>query len=191
MLSSILHTEVAEEVSIRIMRSFVKMRRYFANNIPNNEMLINHENRILRLEKTFDKFNVKKEINKIFFERELYDAYSLLLDILNKANNEIIIIDNYAGKELLDILKNIDKKIIIVSKNIDEILKKKYESQYSNITFINNNSFHDRFIILDRNKLYSCGASFKDLGKKCFAINEFNVEEYLNMLLNILDAQMI
>ena len=191
MLSSILHTEVAEEVSIRIMRSFVKMRRYFANNIPNNEMLINHENRILRLEKTFDKFNVKKEINKIFFEGELYDAYSLLLDILNKANNEIIIIDNYAGKELLDILKNIDKKIIIVSKNIDEILKKKYESQYSNITFINNNSFHDRFIILDRNKLYSCGTSFKDLGKKCFAINEFNVEEYLNMLLNILDAQMI
>ena len=188
MLSSVLHTEVAEEVSIRIMRSFVKMRRYFANNVLNNEMLINHENRILRLEKTFDKFNNKKETNKIFFEGELYDAYSLLLDILNKANDEIIIIDNYAGKELLDILKDINKKIIIVSKNIDEILKKKYESQYRNIIFINNNSFHDRFIILDRNKLYSCGASFKDLGKKCFAINEFNTVEYLNILLNVLDV---
>ncbi len=170
------------------MRSFVKMRRYFANNVTNNEMIINHENRILRLEKTFDKLNNKKEINKIFFEGELYDAYSLLLDILNKAINEIIIIDNYAGKELLDILKNINKKILIVSKNIDEILKKKYESQYSNITFINNNSFHDRFIILDRYKLYSCGASFKDLGKKCFAINEFNDEEYLNMLLKLLNV---
>ena len=188
MLSGLLKSDIAVKVNIEIIDAFVKMRRYFANNATNNELLINHENRILRLEKTFDKFNNKKEINKIFFEGELYDAYSLLLDILNKSINEIIIIDNYASKELLDILKNIDKKIIIVSKNIDEILKKKYESQYSNITFINNNSFHDRFIILDRNKLYSCGASFKDLGKKCFAINEFNDKEYLNKLLKVLDV---
>ena len=163
------------------------MRRYFANTISNSEMLVSHENRILRLEKTFDKFDEKKEINKIFFEGELYDAYSLLLDILNKTMKEVIIIDNYAGKELLDLLKKIDKKIIIVSKNIDETLKSKYESQYNNITFINSNSFHDRFIILDRNKLFSCGASFKDLGKKCFAISEFNDKEYLNRLLSILD----
>ena len=188
MLATILKSKVATEVSISIMDTFVKMRRYFANNLSKNEMLINHENRILRLEKTFDKFNNKKEINKIFFAGELYDAYSLLLDILNKANDEIIMIDNYTGKELLDILKDINRKIIIVSKNIDEVLKKKYESQYNNITFINNNSFHDRFIILDRNKLYSCGASFKDLGKKCFAINEFNDEEYLNKLLKISDV---
>ena len=187
MLASVLHTEIAEEVSIRIMRSFVKMRKYFVTTTVPNEILIDHENRILRLEKTFDEFNKKKEINKIFFEGELYDAYSLLLDILIKANIEIIIIDNYAGKELLDILKKIDKRIIIVSKNIDETLKKKYENQYNNITFINNNSFHDRFIILDRKKIYSCGASFKDLGKKCFALNEFNDKEYLNKLLNILN----
>ena len=186
MLATILKSKVATEVSIEIMDTFVKMRRYFVNNISNNEILINHENRLLKLEKTFDKFNKNKEINKIFFEGELYDAYSLLLDILNKSTEEIIIIDNYAGKELLDILKKINKKIMIVSKNIDEILKKKYESQYNNITFVNNNSFHDRFIILDRNKLYSCGSSFKDLGKKCFAIHEFNDKEYLNGLLNIL-----
>lgn len=124
MLSGLLKSDIAVKVNIKIIDAFVKMKRYFANSVPNNEMLINHENRILRLEKTFDKFNDKKEINKIFFEGELYDAYSLLLDILNKSNNEIIIIDNYVGKELLDILKNINKKIIIVSKNIDEILKK-------------------------------------------------------------------
>ena len=94
---------------------------------------------------------------------------------------------NYAGKELLDILKKIDNHIIIVSKNIDEILKKKYESQYSNITFINNNSFHDRFIIIDNEILYSCGSSFKDLGKKCFAINEFNDKDYLKKLLEIIN----
>lgn len=163
------------------------MRQYFANSISNNEILINHENKIMRLEKTFDKFNKKEEINKIFFEGELYDAYSILLDILGKAKQEIIIIDNYAGKELLDLLKKINIKIILVSKNIDETLKRKYESQYNNIGFISNNSFHDRFIILDKNKLYSCGASFKDLGKKCFAINEFKEKFYLREILKILD----
>ena len=133
--------------------------------------------------------NEKKEKNKIFFEGELYDAYSLFMDILGESDREIIIIDNYVGKELLDLLKKIAKKIIIVSKNIDETLKKKYESQYNNITFINNNSFHDRFIILDRKQLYSCGASFKDLGKKCFAISEFNDKEYLDKLVNRLDVK--
>ena len=68
-------------------------------------------------------------MNKIFFENELYDAYSLLIDILGKANKEIVIIDNYAGKELLDILKSI-KKIIIVLNNINNVLKSKYEHQY-------------------------------------------------------------
>lgn len=187
MLSGLLKSDIAVKVNIQIIDAFVKMRRYFANTISNNDILLNHENRILRLEKTFDKFNKKKEINKIFFEGELYDAYSILLDILDKAKQEIIIIDNYASKELLDLLKKINIKIILVSKNIDETLKKKYESQYKNITFINNNSFHDRFIILDRKKLYSCGASFKDLGKKCFAINEFNDTTYLNEILKILD----
>ena len=70
-----------------------------------------------------------------------------------------------------------------LSKNIDEILKKKYKIQYNNVTFINNDSFHDRFIIIDKKKIYSCGASFKDLGKKCFAINEMDNKNYLKMLL--------
>ena len=173
MLSGLLKSDIAVTVNIQIIDAFVKMRRYFANNISNNEILLNHENRLLILEKTFDKFK-PKEINKILFEGELYDAYSILIDILNTSQEEIIIIDNFAGKALLDILKNIDIRIIIVSKNIDEILKQKYESQYSNVSFINNDSFHDRFIIIDRKKLYACGASFKDLGKKCFAINQIN-----------------
>ena len=169
MLATILKTPVATEVSIRIMDAFVTMRKYFRNIVDTNEILVNHENRLLKLESVFDK--TKEEISRIFFEGEIYDAYSLLMDILNKTKKEIIIIDNYAGKELLDILKNIEKKIIIVSSNIDNVLKHKYESQYDNITFINNTSFHDRFIIIDRKILYTCGSSFKDLGKKCFGIN--------------------
>ena len=102
--------------------------------------------------------------------------------------SEIILIDNYAGKELLDSLKKIDKHIVIASKNIDETLKIKYESQYKNITFTNNNSFHDRFIIIGKKILYSCCASFKDLGKKCFAINKFNDKEYLTILLKKINS---
>ena len=106
---------------------------------------------------------------------------------MGKAKQEIIIIDNYAGKELLDILKKRNIKIRLFSKNMNETVKRKDKSQYNNITFISNNSFHDRFIILDKNKLYSCGTSFKDLGKKCFAINEFKEKYYLNEILKILD----
>jgi len=193
MLATILKSKVATEVSIAIMDTFVKMRHYINYNkefLPYKFLLL--ENKVnentQRINELFDKFDPKVIVKDyIFFEGEFYDAYSLLLKIFNKVREEIIIIDNYASRELLDILKKIDKKIIIVSKNIDEMLKEKYESQYNNITFINNNSFHDRFIVLDRKQLYSSGASFKDLGKKCFAIGEFNDKEYLNKLLNILD----
>ena len=189
MLATILKSKVATEVSIRIMDTFVKMRHYINYNksfLPKRYLLLEEkvDSNTKRIDEIFDKFSPKDIVKDyLFFEGDLYDAYSVLLDIFNRANEEIIIIDNYAGKELLDILKKINRKIIIVSKNIDEILKKKYESQYNNITFIKNNSFHDRFVILDRKKLYSCGASFKDLGKKCFAINEFPDYDYVIKLL--------
>lgn len=105
------------------------------------------------------------------------------MDILNTSKQEIIIIDNYAGKELLDILKKIKINIKIVSGNIDCTLKKKCESQYDNVSFISNNVFHDRFIIIDRKILYNSGASFKDLGKKCFYIGKIYDEEILNSIL--------
>lgn len=186
MLSGLLKSDIAVKVNIQIIDAFVKMRRYFANNFNTNELLLNHENRIQLLENTLDSFKEQK-IKKIFFEGQIYDAYSILVDILNKARTEIIIIDNYASKELLDILKDINLKIIIVSKNVDSVLKEKYTKQYKNVEFIDNNSFHDRFIILDRSKLYTYGASFKDLGKKCFAISEFNDINYLEQIINTLN----
>ena len=81
------------------------------------------------------------------------------------------------------VLKNINKNIIIVSKNIDEIIKNKYLKQYNNITFINNDTFHDRFVILDKEILYTSGSSFKDLGKKCFCISKIEDKEILNNIL--------
>lgn len=195
MLATILKSKEAIEVTIRIMDTFVKMRHYINYNksfLPHRFLLLEEkvDDNTKKIDELFDKFSPKDIVKDyLFFEGEFYDAYSVLIDIFNRARKEIIIIDNYAGKELLDILKSIDRKIIIVSKNIDEKLKEKYESQYHNVTFINNDSFHDRFIIIDKIKLYSCGASFKDLGKKCFAINEFNDYEYLTKMLEIIEKE--
>ena len=193
MLATILKSKTATEVSIRIMDTFVKMRHYINYNksfLPHRFLLLEEkvDKNTKRIDEIFDKFSPKDIVKDyLFFEGDLYDAYSVLLDIFNRAEEEIIIIDNYAGKELLDILKKVNRKIIIISKNIDDILKKKYEKQYNNVTFINNNSFHDRFIIIDKNILYSCGSSFKDLGKKCFAINEFLDKNYLIKLLEVMN----
>ena len=184
MLSGLLKSDIAVKVNVQIIDAFVKMRKYISNNLYQNEkILINHENRLLMLEESFDKLNEKEKINHIFYEGQIYDAYSLLIDILSKSKEEVIIIDNYAGKELLDIIKDIKQNIKIVSSNIDSTLKKKYESQYSNVTFINNNTFHDRFIIIDRKELYNSGASFKDLGKKCFSLNKIEDKEILSNII--------
>lgn len=194
MLATILKSKEAIQTSIRIMDTFVKMRHYINYNnelLPRKFMLLEEkvDNNTKRIDELFDKFNPKDIIkNCIFFGNDIYDAYSVIMDIFNSSKEEIIIIDNYASKDLLDMLRDINKKVLIVSKNIDEVLKKKYETQYKNVTFINNNSFHDRFIIIDRRKLYLCGASFKDLGKKCFGIHENNDIDYLNRLLAIINV---
>lgn len=185
MRATILKSKIAIEVSINIMDTFVAMRKYVSNNLyKNSYILVNHENRLLKLEETFDRMQKNNKINAIFYNGQIYDSYSILMDILNQSKKEIIIIDNYAGKELLDMLRNIDKKILIISKNIDDILITKYKNQYSNVEFKQLDIFHDRFIIIDREKLYNFGASFKDLGKKCFAINKMQSNEILNVLLD-------
>ena len=186
MLSGLLKSDIAVKVNIQIIDAFVKMRRYFANGLYNNDILKNHESRLLKLEKSFDKVKKKEEKDRIFFENKMYDAYSLFMNIIKSAKKEIILIDNYAGRELLDIIKDINTNIVIVSKNIDETLKSKYNSQYSNAKFIINDSFHDRFILLDRKKLYHSGSSFKDLGKKCFGIHKIEetmlIKDFINKL---------
>ena len=188
MLATVLKTENASIVSVNIMRAFVVMKNIINTSLIEqkyfNELTIKNTEDIKLLQESFDKLNIKESNNHIFYEGQIYDAYSLLIDILSKAKKEIIIIDNYAGKELLDILKNIKTNIVVVSSNIDDTLKKKYEMQYKNVTFINNNKFHDRFIIIDKDILYTCGSSFKDLGKKCFYIGLIEDREILNNIIS-------
>ena len=190
MLATILKSKTATEVSIRIMDTFVKMRHYINYNeqlLPRKYLLLEEkvDNNTKRIDELFDKFNPKIITrNSIFFQNDIYDAYSVLLEIFDIAKEEIIIIDNYIGKVLLDELRNINKKIIVISSNISEVLKNKYLKQYNNVSFINNNSYHDRFIIIDRKRVFHCGTSFKDLGKKCFAINEIENKIETGKLIN-------
>ena len=129
----------------------------------------------MKINELFDKFDSQDTLNGcVYFENKIYDAYSTLIDIFSSAKEEIIIIDNYAGKELLDILRDIDINIIIISANISKKIKEKYESQYNNVTFIYDNSCHDRVIVIDRKKLYICGTSLKDFGKKFSVLTELN-----------------
>ena len=190
MLSSVLHTEIASKVSVNIMRAFVSMKKYISSDLIEqkyiNNLVIKNEARLTLVEDTLNMLSEKQKINSIFFEGQIYDAYSLLIDILTCAKNEIIIIDNYAGKELLDIIKNVKIAIKLVSKNFNQELINKYKQEYSNVEFIINNKFHDRFIIIDNNILYHSGASFKDIGKKCFALTKIIDENILNNILKCL-----
>ena len=190
MLATILKSSVATKVSIAIMDTFVKMRHYINLNkeiLPNKVLLLEKrvDENTERINELFDKFDPKEILNStVHFENQIYDAYSALITLFNRANEEIIIIDNYAGKELLDIVKGINTKIIIISANINNILKKKYESQYKNVTFINDNSYHDRIIVIDRKKVYLCGTSLKDFGKKFSVLTEYTEGELFDVVIN-------
>ena len=190
MLATVLHTPVAAEVSVNIMRSFVKMRKYISVNLIEQDnmknMLIKHDNEIKLLQESFSKLEEKEKINHIFYEGQIYDAYSLLIDIFKKANKEIIIIDNYADKSILDMITNLNVKVTIVTKKFNllkDIDIKKYNKQYHNLKIIYSDKFHDRFIILDKKVLYHSGASYKDLGNKCFGINKIKDDEYLENII--------
>ena len=190
MLSSVLHTQIAISQSIRIMDAFVKMRKIISSNLIEqkyiNELVIKDNERINLLEESFSKLEEKEKINHIFYEGQIYDAYSLLIDIFKEAGKEIIIIDNYADKSILDMITNLNVRVTIVTKKFNllkDIDIKKYNRQYNNLKVIYGDKFHDRFIILDKKVLYHSGASYKDLGNKCFGITKMEDKEYLKTII--------
>ncbi len=189
MLSSVLNTSVADDVSVKIMRAFVTMRHMLIISIEYRKELfiiqnkiLEHDNKLIehdsKFEKIFSEYSTKEYLkSKLIFENEIYDAYSFILDILNKSKEEIIIIDNYCDKKVLDLISKIGVKVIVISKNMDNELIDKYQKQYDNLTVINNESIHDRFIIIDKREGYYLGSSIKDIGKKCSYIDMIEDEE--------------
>ena len=188
MLATILKSPLATKISINIIDAFVAMRKYIANgnyerrifSMPRfSTKLIEHDN---KLDEVFSKLGNTVN-NHIFFEGQIYDAYSLLVDILNKSKESIIIIDNYIDKKLLDVISKVKREVKVITTHKSYIDVEKYLEQYNNLKIIINNTFHDRFILIDNEYLYHCGASFKDLGKKCFAITKIEDNNYLSELI--------
>ena len=156
MLATILRTNVASKVSIDIMRAFVAMRKYISSNLIEqkyiNNLVLTHDNDIKLLQQSFQKFEEKRKINEIYFNGQIYDAYSKIVDIMKEAKKEIIIIDSYADKTVLDMISKLSTKVILITKEnnkLSELDISKYHKQYDNLEIIYNNTFHDRYIILD------------------------------------------
>ena len=191
MLATILRTEVAEEVSIRIMDAFVAMRHYIGNSeyrLSNIETkIIEHDEEIKLLQASFQKFEEKKVISEIYFNGQIFDAYSKIYEILNKAKKEIVIIDSYADNTILDIIKRLKINVTIITKK-DNLLTNqditKYNKQYHNLKVIYNSTFHDRYFILDNNIVYHCGASINRIGYKTFSITLISDEELCALLID-------
>ena len=201
MLSGVLRNDIAIQVSINIMDAFVEMRRFLASNGHIFERLTNVEYQLIeqgkeltkhekQFEKVFDELQRSKieEFNqKLFFEGQIYDAYSLIIDIIKTAENKILIIDNYIDDNILKMLskKNKNVDVIIVTSQNSNLIKldiHKFNKQYPTLKIIKTNKFHDRFILIDNRKLYHIGASLKDLGKKCFAIFKIKDEYYVEKI---------
>jgi len=198
MLATILKSNVATQVSIRIMDAFVIMKHYISDNlieqkIINNIVLENQENikeiknDVSLLQESFNKFEEKKKTNEIYFNGQIFDAYSKILDIFKSTKHYLIIIDAYADNTILDIIKRIDVSVIIVTRKNNLLTKQdieRYNKQYSNLRVIYNNTFHDRYFILDNEIIYHCGTSINRIGYKTFSITLISDKEVIDVLLN-------
>lgn len=185
MLSAVLNSDIAIQVSIQIMTAFVEMRRFLVNNTVLFEKISEVNWRQQEFEKKTDErfkkvFNYIAEHNevkqKIFFDGQIYDAFSLLVELVGKAEKTIILIDNYVDVDTLNILakkkKNVNACIYTVKQTkLTAADVRNFNRQYPKLEVKYTGAFHDRFLIIDDNSAYHIGASFKDAGRKCFAIN--------------------
>lgn len=195
MLAGVLKNDIAVKVSINIIKSFIEMRKFISSNGQLFDRLTNVEYKLLEHDKKFDKVfdQLQNEENikqKIFFEGQIYDAYSLIIDIIKKANRKILIIDNYIDDSVLKMLTKKNEKVVVViltseKSNIQKIDIQKFNKEYPILKVAKTNKFHDRFIVIDNKEMYHLGASIKDLGKKCFGINKIEDIEIINKIINI------
>ena len=196
MLAGVLKNDIAVKVSLNIINSFIEMRKFIASNGQVFERLTNMEYKLLEHDKKFDivfdqlqqEENIKQ---KIFFEGQIYDAYSLIIDIIKKANRKITIIDNYIDDSILKMLakknKNVEVTILTsIKSNIQNIDIQKFNKEYPTLKVAKTDKFHDRFVLLDNTEMYHLGASIKDLGKKCFAISKVENEEMINLIKRVI-----
>ena len=203
MLSSVLKSETAVQVSIQIMKAFVSMRHFVQNNsqifaelksirehqLETDVHLKESDKRIDQLFTLMDKYNVN-DTQGIFFQGQIFDAYAKFESFIQSAQKEIILIDNYVDltvlqrlakkKKGVNVIIYTDPKTKLTSQDIQT-----FNTQYPTITLNHTTKMHDRFMIMDSNVLYHIGASLKDLGKKCFAFEILDSSFIPDILKNI------
>jgi hypothetical protein len=191
MLSAVLKSETAINVSIRIISTFVEMRKFLIQNSQLFQRLDVVEKKQLKFEietenkfeQIFDAINNSENIPKqgIFFDGQIFDAYKFVCDIIRKANKSILLIDNYIDDSVLEmfIKRKQNVEVVIYIKSISKQLSldlKKYNAQYPQVNIKEFVDAHDRFLIIDEIEVYHIGASLKDLGKKWIAFSKFEFE---------------
>lgn len=195
MLSAVLRSETAVNVSIQIMNAFVQLRK----------LLIGHSGLLQRIDKVevkqmeadqkfeqiFKALESKEQYAEkgIFFEGQVFDAYVFVAKLIKKATTSLVLIDNYVDETVLTLLAKRNKKVnaTIYTRQINKQLQldiTKHNEQYSAIEVKEHGNTHDRFLIIDGKELYHIGASLKDLGKKWFAFSKMDslTQEIINKL---------
>lgn len=198
MLSGVLRSDVAVQMSIRIMNTFVEMRRFIANNALLFERISNIELKQLEYQKStderFDKVfryidDHAESQQKIFFDGQIYDAFSLLVSLIQKAEREIALIDGYVDVNTLNLLAKKQPNVRVkcytyASARLTNQDVAQFNAQYPALEVTRTQVFHDRFLILDGTTAYHIGASLKDAGKKCFGITLLEEPQLIADLLN-------
>ena len=186
MLATILKSKIASQVTVYIIKTFANLRKIISQNISMFERFERVEQRLTIHDKNFDKLfealedKTLKAKQGIFYDGEIFDAYIFINDLIKTALSEIILIDNYIDETIFTLFSKYPNiKIKIYTQNISKQLKldfEKYSKQYTNIELKEFRNSHDRFLIIDKKKLYHLGVSLKDLGKKWFAFSKFEIE---------------
>jgi TfoX/Sxy family transcriptional regulator of competence genes len=200
MLSAVLNSDRAISTSVQIMQAFVAMRKFLLNNASIFQRLDQVELKQLKTDEKLEHIFKALEAGKIepsqgiFFDGQIFDAYVFATDLIKKAKQEIILIDNYIDESTLTHLAKKDKKVkvLLYTKTISKQLLldiKKANEQYGNSFEIKElKNSHDRFLIIDGKEIYHLGASLKDLGKKWFAFSKME-DSMLHLILEQLKKE--
>lgn len=187
MLSAVLRSEEAVKVSIEIMKAFVIMRRMILDNaalfsrLDKIEFKQNEfDQKFEQLFKALDEKKLKPD-SGVFYDGQVFDAYIFVADLIKKAKNSIILIDNYIDESVLMLFtkRKLGVEVEIFTKHISNSLKldvERFNQQYPPVSIEIFTAAHDRFLLIDNTELYHIGASLKDLGKKWFAFSKMNAE---------------
>ena len=196
MASAILRSDIAVKVSVEIMEAFVEMRKMLISNASLFHRLDNIELKQLQADQKFEEIFKALESDKlhaekgIFYNGQVFDAYTFVSDIIRSAKSSITLLDNYVDDTVLTLLgkRNTNVTATIYTKSISNQLRldlQRYNSQYPSIEVEIFSDAHDRFLIIDSTELYHIGASLKDLGKKWFAFSRMDIE--IGRMLQILN----